>query len=248
MASSLVTSHPTQRNEISDDLLDVPEPEAATFLPADIKNAEELKFDETEVIAFFKTKNYKVHMCVRITSNVSIPTVSVFKPGTGLSLVCTSFLPVECHDHLHSIHNMSLNSVQNNPVNLISKIMLFIQLADLHTCAHFGLVHNLVVPLLIGISFIDRYVKGVFPFERCIVPIQSRQAHFFQNIRRRQTPCLYFRTASTLRPLLTSDRRIRQRHSSFPVKKCAAISPSTEASVSVMNSSAGIICMGPTRF
>lgn len=40
MASSHVTSHSMHRNTISDDRLDVPEAEAATVLPVEVKIAE----------------------------------------------------------------------------------------------------------------------------------------------------------------------------------------------------------------
>lgn len=55
-----------------DDHLDVPEPEVETVLLADVKSAEELDFDATDVIASFRNANYKVNMCVcvLITSNI----------------------------------------------------------------------------------------------------------------------------------------------------------------------------------
>lgn len=63
IAFSPVPSHPIQRNITLGDSLDVPKRAAATFLPADVKNAELLEYDETGVIALFKLKNYKVLMC-----------------------------------------------------------------------------------------------------------------------------------------------------------------------------------------
>lgn len=50
-----------------DEGLDVPKTAVATVLQADVSNAEELNFDETDVTAFLKNKNYNVYMCVRIT-------------------------------------------------------------------------------------------------------------------------------------------------------------------------------------
>lgn len=56
MASSPKASHLTQRQTTLDDPLDVPEPAAATVLPADVQNAEELDYDKTGVVALFKKK------------------------------------------------------------------------------------------------------------------------------------------------------------------------------------------------
>lgn len=38
----------------------------------------------------------------------------------------------------------------------------------------FGGVHDLAVPVLIGTSFIDRFVKGMFSLERKTVPYSSK--------------------------------------------------------------------------
>lgn len=56
MESSPVASHSTQREATLDGRLDVAESTVVTFLPADLKHAEELDFDESEVIALFKKK------------------------------------------------------------------------------------------------------------------------------------------------------------------------------------------------
>lgn len=49
MASSPVNTRPTQRGAASDKRLSVPEPAVTTELRADIRNAEELKFEESSV-------------------------------------------------------------------------------------------------------------------------------------------------------------------------------------------------------
>lgn len=69
---------------------------------------------------------------------------------------------------------MSIKSAANTPVNVIGKIMLFLQLGDLHLRVNFSVADNLAVPLRITMSFIDRFVKGIFLMERRIIPIQSR--------------------------------------------------------------------------
>lgn len=83
MASSIVKKQSLQPYATLVDSLEVPEPAAATVLPADAITAEELEFGETDVISLFKKQNYKVHMCVRIASNMSKLTGSVIDTGAG---------------------------------------------------------------------------------------------------------------------------------------------------------------------
>lgn len=119
-------------------------------------------------------KNYKIHTCVRITSSTSRSTVSVIDTGSGLILVRTSLLPVKRHDQIRPVLNMSHESTSNHLVNVIGKIMDFVQLGDLHVRVHFSVVENLAVPLLMAASCIERFVSGMLPTERCIVPIRFR--------------------------------------------------------------------------
>lgn len=131
MASSLIGSHPTQRHVTSDDRLVVNEPLGDTVSLDDVKNAEGLQFDETEVTGLVKKRNYKVHMSVVITSSMLRVMVIVFDTRDGLNLVVhPSFQSIWC-DCICSIHKTSLKSASSNPFNVRCKIMLFVQLGDL---------------------------------------------------------------------------------------------------------------------
>lgn len=89
-------------------------------------------------------------MSVKITSNISRPLVSGFDTGPVPSLVRTSFIPLKrCHC-IRSIHKTSLRSGFESPVQIIGKMMLFIQLGDLHVRAHIDVMDNVAVPLVIG--------------------------------------------------------------------------------------------------
>lgn len=93
MAFSPMNSHPTQRDTASIVRLEVPELAYLTLLPAESKNTEELDFDKTEVVSFFKKKNCKVLMCFAVMSNLSGLTISVLDTGVGSDLVRMTFLP-----------------------------------------------------------------------------------------------------------------------------------------------------------
>lgn len=61
---------------------------------------------------------------------------------------------------LHLSHLYHVFQVFNEKtVNFIGKTMFFVKLSDLHIRVYFGVVDNLVVPVLIGTSFIDRFPK-----------------------------------------------------------------------------------------
>lgn len=80
-----------QSNAISDDNLDVPKPAVAKGLPHGFKNVEELDIDETSVIELFEKNNHKVHLGVRVKSDILRPTVSVFDTSAGRILATNPF-------------------------------------------------------------------------------------------------------------------------------------------------------------
>lgn len=118
--------------------------------------------------------NYKVHMHVRSTSNTIRPLVIVFHTGAGPNKIRTSFIGLNWCNCILPIHNMSLQIAFGIPVQIICKIMMFIQLGDLHGRLHLGVVDNLAVPLLVVASFIDRSVKVIFHIGHHMVFICSR--------------------------------------------------------------------------
>lgn len=57
VASSPLKSHPREGAPGSNDCLGVTEPEVATVLPPDLRNAEKLEFDAISVVALLKKRN-----------------------------------------------------------------------------------------------------------------------------------------------------------------------------------------------
>lgn len=53
-------------------------------------------------------------------------------------------------------------------------VPLFVHIGDLRVWAWFGIVEMLVVDALLGTSFIDQYIHGIFPTERKFVPWSSK--------------------------------------------------------------------------
>lgn len=179
MASSPLTSQCTTRDTGFDGLLGIPEPEVTTILPAGVENAEKSDFYRTQVVAIFKKKNYKAYMCSRITSSIFQPPFTDFDTCAGQDLIPASFIPLKWTDHIRPILNKSLKSASDSPVRVIDKIVLFVQGSDLHMRVHFGFVDNLAESLLVKTSIIDKFVKGIFLLERCIISVHSHPVASF---------------------------------------------------------------------
>lgn len=84
-------------------------------------------------------------MCVGITSHVLRAALSVFYTGAGSNLVRSSFLLSDWRDRTRPMQNMPLKSASDNLLEVIGKIMLFVQLDDLHMSVHFGVLDKLPV-------------------------------------------------------------------------------------------------------
>lgn len=69
---------------------------------------------------------------------------------------------------------MFLKSAFDTPIHIISKLMVFVYLCDLHVRVHPGVVDNLSLQGLLGTSVIDRIALHIFPVKRQIGPRLSR--------------------------------------------------------------------------
>lgn len=121
MASDPITRHRTGRHSTLHGPLNVPKPAVTTVVPHDAVNGEELDFTETDVVALVRKNNYKLHMCVEIRSNILVPTVSIFDPGTGPNMFGMSFLPVNWQKCICPVNNISSKSASGSPVNVVGK-------------------------------------------------------------------------------------------------------------------------------
>lgn len=61
----------------------------------------------------------------------------------------------------------------NQPVKISGTIVPYLRIGEARVRGVFGVVWNLVVPLILRTSFINRFVKGIFPQELEIVPFNS---------------------------------------------------------------------------
>lgn len=63
----------------------------------------------------------------------------------------------------------SFKNAINQKVSAVGTITLQVRMGDSRVGVVFVVVHNLAIPVLLGTSFIDRFVRGIFSPERKIV-------------------------------------------------------------------------------
>lgn len=118
-------------------------------ISAGVKNAAELDFDETDVGALLKRKNYKVYRFFQFKSSIIRLTASISDTIAEKNLVCPNLLPEKWRSCFHPIHNLSHMSPGIRPINTTVKRMLFVHLSNLFKRLYFGVVDIVAVAQLI---------------------------------------------------------------------------------------------------
>lgn len=101
-------------------------------------------------------------MFLVITTSLLRPAVNLFDTGTELSEVSTSStsFPVLQWGNFNSpIYYMSLKTVCDIPIHVVSKVMSLLRVGDLHTGVPLEVVGILARMSRVGTSFIDKLFK-----------------------------------------------------------------------------------------
>lgn len=244
MASKPIGCPSKQSNATLDHFPGVCGPAFATFLLRDNKIAEELNFEETDVVYLFGEQNYKKNMCARITSTILVLTVSVLGPGRDE--ICSALFPSSeiARKPLPLSKHVSQSCLEQHCPRQWRNYALF-HLGDLQVHVHFGVVKRIEILLLIAPWFIERSVKEIFAMEGHIACIRS---HPIANISKyMQLSHLLAMLECDSDPVSSIDDR-QENHKStqlFRVTKCITILPNMKPFVSVMTSSTRLIHMAP---
>lgn len=142
----------------------------------------------------FKKDSYNGHVCVRVEAGMSRPTVSVFITGAGPNLVRPYIFPVKWRDYTCPIYNLSLKYMSNSLVHVINKITPFDQPGDVHVRVHFDILDNLAVLLLIGTSFLNRFLTEILPWNYASFQHGLKSSLFFLNTQPHQTFWMLYKT------------------------------------------------------
>lgn len=242
-----ITSHSTTPGRPSDPHLDVPKPELANFLSVDAKNSEGVDFYKAKVILLVKEKNYKVHICVRITSNTLSPTVGGFHTGVWPALVESRLFKLKSSGFIFPVLKMFLKSTLDSFVRAIGKVIMLVQLGVLiHTGPHwcFGQSHSTITRRnIIHRQICQRYISdgrqncSYLFYSLSLVATISEYMPLLDQLHA-------FKTKSDIESDTNDQRDIK---SDVFVTSCEICSNSAECSISVQvtTSTAGAVHMVP---
>lgn len=76
---------------------------------------------------------------------------------------------------IRTSHATALRSATSKSVRVLEIITLHVRMDDCRVRVDFGIIRNTSVPILLGTSVINRFVKRVFPAERKVAPYNFRQ-------------------------------------------------------------------------
>ena len=207
------------------------------------------EFSPDDVISLFRSRNYKVVGRVGSPQRGMEPKLMVIDTGCGPNLIAREALNESFHRYIRPCPpSAALRSANKSPLRVTGVILLTLQLGDLEARVHFGVVDGLAADIIIGTSFQDRFISGIFPIEQRVVPINSRPVP----IRRRsfqptETDCLTIESQTDD----IEDRRSRrqqklaERAHSLRLAKPTKLEPWTERYVLVHSPIAGTVAIGP---
>lgn len=96
--------------------------------------------------------------------------VSLFDTGASPISVKKDFLPLTWRKSTKTNKSTLLGTANCKVVSFEGIVSLFVCMGGLRMSAWFGVVKNLAVDVLLGTSFIDRRIWGIFLIEQKFVP------------------------------------------------------------------------------
>lgn len=106
-------------------------------------------------------------------SKALLTVASLLDIVAGPNLNNKDFLPQSWNKYIKSMKSLQLRMAICKAVNIEGIVPLPIRTSNLHLHAWFGTVEDLAVDVLLGMSFIERCVRGILPTERKIVSWHS---------------------------------------------------------------------------
>ena len=91
-----------------------------------------------------------------------------------MNLIHAKFLPPQWQTSIQPYKGSSVKSANQSSLHIVGVIRLCVRLGDLQVRVRFGVVRDLITRVLVGTPFIDKFVAGIFPPERRIVPKDSQ--------------------------------------------------------------------------
>lgn len=89
---------------------------------------------------------------------------------SGLSFVNKTLTPQPWKHRIQQGSLTKLRTATKQLVQVEGRILFYVRFESIHTKVWFGIVPSLAVEMLLDTSFIDIFTRGIFPFERKVVP------------------------------------------------------------------------------
>lgn len=101
------------------------------------------------------------------------PIVSALDTSGGPNLIHRSFFLLSWRKHIWPTLNLCPKLASNERIQVEGTFYLVVLLGDLHARFTFGVVDKMVVSILLGTSYIDRFIALVFHLIQQIAPVHS---------------------------------------------------------------------------
>lgn len=121
--------------------------------------------------------NYKVSATVGLSPEMMITTPVLIDTGATMNLVAAKFLPPEWREKVRPYNGRDVESANKTSLTISGLIPLCVRVGDLKVKVWFAVAQDLCTRVLLGTPFIDRFIKGIFPPERKLVPRDSPPVH-----------------------------------------------------------------------
>lgn len=121
----------------------------------------------------FNKRDYKVAIAIELNSLRMCPVNGVFETSAGPNLLHADMVKLDWKSPIRVIDKRRLSSAINQKVEDVDTI-IHINMGEARVRVTFGIIKNLAVPVLLRTSFIAKFVKGIFPTERKIVPYNRK--------------------------------------------------------------------------
>lgn len=104
---------------------------------------------------------YRVLISVKVNARTKHTVASLLDTGGGPNVGNSLFVPPNWRSYVRPVRNLQLRNVTKQAVLLRGLISLKVFMGDIHACAWFVIVDNLVGDQLLGKPYIDLCMCGI---------------------------------------------------------------------------------------
>lgn len=126
-------------------------------------------FEETKNVTLFNKNNYEVFISIGAVATEMHPGTCVFNMTASPNLIREKFFRQGWHKLIGPDNSPDVKSTTSESVRVLDIITLHVRMGDGGVRVDFGVVRNLVVNVLLGTNFIDRFAKDIFKVGRKVV-------------------------------------------------------------------------------